>query len=256
MVDDELEASFAADINELWLAGLRPVVVHGGGPQIQSLLDRLGIESEFRAGLRVTSAETLEAVRMVLVGQVARKLVNVLNADAARAVGISGEDGVTLRCVRHIPLDGDVEVDLGFVGDVESVDPSLIDELLANGRIPVISSVGVDRNRNTYNINADAAAGAVAGALGAKRLVMMTNVAGLHRNWPHSEEVVEQLTCSELIAMLPDLADGMIPKLRACADAVTAGVERATIVDGRVPGIVRQVLANAPVGTVVVGDQS
>jgi len=252
MVAPELKEAFAADIAELRAAGVNIVVVHGGGPQISSMLTRLAIASEFRGGLRVTTPEALDVVRMVLVGQVGRELVNLVNRHAPVAVGMSGEDAVTFTAVRKgLVLDG-VDVDLGLVGDVESVAPKLVLDHLAAGRVPVVATLAPDKDGVVHNVNADTAAAALAAALGAVRLVVLTDVAGLYADWPTSTEVVERITTDELAELLPTLESGMRPKMEACLVAVRAGVPRATVVDGRVPHIVLADLAGAAHGTVVV----
>jgi len=255
MVALELKMAFAADIAELRAAGINIVVVHGGGPQISSMLNRLGIASEFRGGLRVTTPEALDVVRMVLVGQVGRELVNLVNAHAPVAVGMSGEDAVTFTAVRKGLVLNGVEVDLGLVGDVAEVSPQLVLDHLAAGRVPVVATLAPDRNGVVHNVNADTAAAALAAALGAVRLIVLTDVAGLYADWPHSTEVVERITASELAELLPSLESGMRPKMEACLVAVQSGVPRATVVDGRVPHIVLADLAGAAHGTTVVPDE-
>ena len=255
MVAPELKAAFAADVAELRAAGVNIVVVHGGGPQISSMLSRLGIHSEFRGGLRVTTPEALDVVRMVLVGQVGRELVNLVNTHAPVAVGMSGEDAVTFTAVRKgLLLDG-VEVDLGLVGDVESVSPQLVLDHLAAGRVPVVATLAPDAHGVVHNVNADTAAAALAAALGAVRLIVLTDVAGLYADWPSSTEVVERITATELADLLPSLESGMRPKMEACLVAVRSGVPQATVVDGRVPHIVLADLAGTAHGTTVVPDQ-
>lgn len=255
MVAEDLKRAFAADVAELRAAGVNIVVVHGGGPQISSMLTRLDIRSEFRGGLRVTTPEALDVVRMVLVGQVGRDLVNLVNAHAPVAVGMSGEDAVTFTAVRKgLVLDG-VEVDLGLVGDVETVSPQLVLDHLAAGRVPVVATLAPDRNGVVHNVNADTAAAALAAALGAVRLVVLTDVAGLYADWPSSTEVVERITATELADLLPSLESGMRPKMEACLVAVRSGVPQATVVDGRVPHIVLADLAGTAHGTTVVPDQ-
>ena len=224
MVDEELKAAFARDIVFLHTVGVRPVVVHGGGPQISAMLKRLGITSEFRGGLRVTTPEAMDVVRMVLMGQVNRELVGLLNAHGPLAVGLSGEDAGLLTAVRKgITLDGE-EVDLGLVGEVTEVRPEAVLDLINPGRIPVVATVAPDEDGQVHNVNADTAAGALAAALGAERLVVLTDVAGLYADWPHSSEIIREISASELEAMLPTLASGMIPKMEACLQAVRAGV--------------------------------
>jgi acetylglutamate kinase len=255
MVAPELKEAFAADIAELRAAGVNIVVVHGGGPQISSMLNRLGIASEFRGGLRVTTPEALDVVRMVLVGQVGRELVNLVNIHAPVAVGMSGEDAVTFTAVRKgLILDG-VDVDLGLVGDVAEVSPRLVLDHLAAGRVPIVATLAPDAHGVVHNVNADTAAAALAGALGAVRLIVLTDVAGLYADWPASTEVVERITATELAELLPSLESGMRPKMEACLVAVRSGVPQATVVDGRVPHIVLADLVGEAHGTTVVPDE-
>jgi acetylglutamate kinase len=254
MTDDRLRHAFAEDVVFLRYAGLRPVVVHGGGPQISSMLDRLGIVSEFRGGLRVTSTEAMDVVRMVLVGQVGRELVGLVNKHGPFAVGLSGEDaGLFTAERRGSVVDGET-VDLGLVGDVVSVRPEAVLDLVAAGRIPVVSSVAPDRAGQVHNVNADTAASALAVALGAEKLVVVTDVAGLHRTWPsHDGEVVSEIGAEELASLLPGLAAGMVPKMEACLRAVREGVPRAHVVDGRVPHcLLLELFTDSGVGTMVV----
>lgn len=255
MVAEDLKQAFAADIAELRAAGVNVVVVHGGGPQISSMLSRLGIASEFRGGLRVTTPEALDVVRMVLVGQVGRDLVGLINRHAPIAVGMSGEDAGTFTAVRKgLELDG-VEVDLGLVGDVASVSPQLVLDHLAAGRVPVVATLAPDAEGVVHNVNADTAAAALAAALGAVRLVVLTDVAGLYADWPSSTQIVERITATELADLLPSLESGMRPKMEACLVAVQAGVPTATVIDGRVPHSVLADLAGDNHGTTVVPDQ-
>ena len=254
MTDDGLRRAFAEDVVFLRYAGLRPVVVHGGGPQISSMLDRLGIVSEFRGGLRVTSTEAMDVVRMVLVGQVGRELVGLVNKHGPFAVGLSGEDaGLFTAERRGSVVDGET-VDLGLVGDVVNVRPEAVLDLVAAGRIPVVASVAPDRAGQVHNVNADTAASALAVALGAEKLVVVTDVAGLHRTWPsHDGEVVSEIGAEELASLLPGLAAGMVPKMEACLRAVREGVPRAHVVDGRVPHcLLLELFTDAGVGTMVV----
>ena len=255
MVAEDLRQAFAADIAELRAAGVNVVVVHGGGPQISSMLKRLDIHSEFRGGLRVTTPEALDVVRMVLVGQVGRELVGLINAHAPVAVGMSGEDACTFTAVRKgLELDG-VEVDLGLVGDVASVQPQLVLDHLAAGRVPVVATLAPDAQGLVHNVNADTAAAALAAALGAVRLVVLTDVAGLYADWPASTQIVERITAAELADLLPTLESGMRPKMEACLVAVRSGVPTATVIDGRVPHSVLADLAGAAHGTTVVPDE-
>ena len=231
------------------------MVVHGGGPQINAHLDRLGIRSEFRAGLRVTTPETMEIVRMVLVGQVNGDVVNSINDHGPFAVGLSGEDGGMFTAVRRrAEVDGEI-VDLGQVGDVVAVDPGPVRELLDAGRVPVVATVARGADGLSYNVNADTAAAALAAALGAEKLVVLTDVAGLYADWPASDEVISELTASQVQDLLPSLQAGMIPKMQACLDAVRGGVSRAHLLDGRTAhALLVEVFTSDGIGTMVVPD--
>src|ERR1700712_2547172 len=235
MIDDELKKAFAEDIAFLRFAGFKPVVVHGGGPQISTMLKRLGIESEFKGGLRVTTPEAMDVVRMVLVGQVQRELVGLINHHGHIAVGLSGEDaGLFTAKATNTVVDGE-EVDLGLVGEVEHVRPEAVEDLVESGGIPVISSVAPDKDGLVHNVNADTAAAALAVALGAEKLMVLTDVEGLYRDWPDSDDVIQEISPESLEKLMPSLDSGMVPKMQACHDAVTGGVPRATVVDGREP---------------------
>ncbi|MGW2748810.1 acetylglutamate kinase [Streptomyces sp. NPDC001450] len=256
MVDDELRRRFARDVVCLHGAGLRPVVVHGGGPQISTELERRDIASEFRNGLRVTSEAAMHVVRMVLTGVVQRELVGLINEHEPLAVGISGEDADMLTAARHRPeIDGRL-VDIGRVGAVAHVAPRLIESLLAEGLIPIVSSIARSaEDAHVYNVNADTVAAALAAALRASKLLLVSDVAGLHANWPHTEEIYERLTAKEVEDLLPDLSSGMLPKMRGCLDAVRNGVRSAHVVDGRDRGaVLKAVLTDRPVGTTVLPD--
>ncbi|MFF3936996.1 acetylglutamate kinase [Streptomyces phaeofaciens] len=253
MADGTLQQTFAEDVVELWRAGLRPVVVHGGGPQISAMLDRLGLESRFTAGLRVTTPETMEVVRMVLTGRVQRELVGSINAHGPFAVGMTGEDAHTMTAVRRPAWVDGRQVDIGLVGEIVEVNADTVRALLAQGRIPVVSPVARGTDGEVYNVNADLAASALASALDAERLVMLTDVAGLFKDWPHGTEVIERLTADQLEALLPGLAGGMLPKMEGCLRAVRSGVRRAQVLDGRVPhAVLRGVLGDTAPGTTVV----
>ena len=253
MVDGTLRQTFAEDVVELRRAGLRPVVVHGGGPQISAMLDRLGLESRFTAGLRVTTPETMEVVRMVLTGRVQRELVGSINAHGPFAVGMTGEDAHTMTAVRRPAWVDGRQVDIGLVGEIVEVNADTVRALLAQGRIPVVSPVARGTDGEVYNVNADLAASALASALDAERLVMLTDVAGLFKDWPHDSEVIERLTADQLEALLPGLAGGMLPKMEGCLRAVRSGVRRAQVLDGRVPhAVLRGVLGDTAPGTTVV----
>ncbi|NQX13019.1 acetylglutamate kinase [Microbacteriaceae bacterium VKM Ac-2855] len=255
MVSEELQRAFAEDIVYLRLAGIRPVVVHGGGPQISKMLDRLGIASEFRGGYRVTSPEAMEVVRMVLTGQISRDIVRRINQHGPLAAGISGEDaGLFLGRRRGTIVDGEA-VDLGLVGDVVAVNPDAVLAQLDAGRIPVVSSIAPDSDDPTQslNVNADAAAASLAVALGAEKLVILTDVAGLYRDWPDRDSLVSHISSGALISLLPSLESGMIPKMTACLDAVQGGVKKAAIIDGRIPhSILLEVFTSTGIGTEVV----
>lgn len=252
MTDDSLKKAFAEDIVFLRYAGFRPVVVHGGGPQISSMLDRLDIKSEFRGGLRVTTPEAMDVVRMVLVGQVGRELVGLINSHGPLAVGLSGEDAglFTAETARTV-VDGE-EVDLGLVGEVARVRPEAVLDIVDAGRIPVISSVAPDDLGRVHNVNADTAAAALAVALGAEKLLVLTDVEGLYRDWPESDDVIGQISPEALEALMPSLASGMVPKMTACLKAVTGGVPRATVIDGREPhAVLLEIFTDDGVGTQV-----
>ena len=253
MTADELRAGFAQDLVFLKHAGLRPVVVHGGGPQVTGHLDRLGIESEFTAGLRVTTEETIDIVRMVLNGKVNKDIVGLINRYGPYAVGLSGEDANLFTAERkYASVDGQ-SVDIGLVGEITEVDASMVNALLDNGRIPVISSVARgDGDGAVYNVNADTAAAALAVALGAAKLVVLTDVEGLYRDWPNSDEVISQLDADDLEKLLPSLSAGMIPKMEACLTAVKGGVPRAHVLDGRLQhAILLEVFTDSGIGTMV-----
>jgi acetylglutamate kinase len=244
MTDDALKRAFAEDIAFLRFAGFRPVVVHGGGPQISRMLDRLGITSEFRGGLRVTTPEAMDVVRMVLVG--------LINEHGPLAVGLSGEDaGLFTAEARSTIVDGE-EVDLGLVGEVVHVRPESVLDLIEAGRIPVVSSVAPDANGVAYNVNADSAAAALAVALGAEKLLVLTDVEGLYLEWPNPQDVIGEISPEALSEILPTLSAGMIPKMGACLQAVQGGVARATVVDGREPhAVLLELFTDEGVGTQV-----
>jgi acetylglutamate kinase len=241
MIDDDLKKAFAQDIVFMKRCGVHPVVVHGGGPQISSMLERLGIQSEFKAGLRVTSPEAMEIVRMVLVGQVGRDLVGLINQQSALAVGMSGEDGGLFTATRKKAIVDGEEIDLGLVGEVTTVRTEAINGLITAGRIPVVASI--------------APAAALAVALKAERMVMLTDVEGLYADWPNSTDVIKELSASQLRQMLPGIESGMAPKMEACLKAVEGGLTRATVTDGRVPhALLLEIFTNAGIGTMVTQD--
>jgi acetylglutamate kinase len=257
MVSPELTRAFAEDMVYLRTVGIKPVVVHGGGPQISKMLERLGIESEFRGGYRVTSPEAMDVVRMVLTGQVSRDLVGHMNEHGPLAAGISGEDaGLFVGERRGVVIDGEM-VDLGLVGDVVDVDPDAVHALIDAGRIPVVSSIAPDKDTpgQSLNVNADAAAAALAAALGAAKLVILTDVQGLYSDWPNRDSLVSMIRASELETLLPTLESGMIPKMAACLEAVRGGVAKAAIIDGRIPhSILLEIFTQTGSGTEVVPD--
>jgi len=253
MVEPALQRAFAADMVFLRYAGIKPVVVHGGGPQISSMLGRLGIDSEFRGGLRVTTPAAMDVVRMVLVGQVGRELVGLINEHGPFAVGLSGEDARLFTAVRrHAVVDGE-PVDIGQVGDVAAVDTSAVDDLIAAGRIPVVATVAPDADGVVHNVNADTAAAALAVALGARKLVVLTDVPGLYTHWPDTSSLTSQIDTDALEKLLPGLQSGMVPKMEACLRAVRGGVPAAHVVDGRVPhSTLLEVFTSEGFGTMVV----
>jgi acetylglutamate kinase len=244
---DSALSSFAEDVALMRSVGMLPVVVHGGGPQIGEMMTRLGKEPEFQGGLRVTDAETLEIARMVLVGKVNREIVSSINVHGALAVGLSGEDANFLRATAR-------SEQLGYVGDVEVVDPSLIEKLLAEGLLPVIATIGSDASGQAYNINADTVAGAVAGALRAEKLVFLTDIEGVRADPGDPSSLLRRVTIGEIGELLRTgaIGSGMIPKVEACRKAIEAGVTRAHILDGRVPhALLLEILTDEGVGTMV-----
>ncbi len=285
MTDQALRSAFAQDVVFLRYAGLRPVVVHGGGPQISAHLARLGLESTFTAGLRVTTPQTMDVVRMVLTGQVNRDVVGIINRHGPFAVGMSGEDANLFTASRrHAVVDG-TPVDIGLVGEIDAVDPGALRVLLADGRVPVVSSVARGTGGEVYNVNADTAAAALAVALGAAKLVMLTDVEGLYADWPGDSsssgkvfapieaknrpdhgsgtgpgsvaprDVISQLNATELEQLLPTLTSGMIPKMEACLRAVRGGVPQAHVLDGRLPhSVLLEIFTDSGIGTMVVPD--
>ncbi|ORA76815.1 acetylglutamate kinase [Mycolicibacter kumamotonensis] len=253
MTDDVLKHAFAADMAFLLNCGVQPVVVHGGGPQISSMLKRLGIEGDFKGGFRVTTPEVLDVARMVLFGQVGRELVGLINAHGPYAVGITGEDAALFTAVRRsVTVDG-VATDIGLVGDVDQVNTAAVLDLIAAGRIPVVSTLAPDTDGVVHNINADTAAAALAEALQAEKLLMLTDVEGLYTDWPDTDSLISEIDTTTLEQLLPKLESGMIPKVEACLRAVRGGVPSAHIIDGRVEHCVLvELFTNAGTGTKVV----
>ena len=256
MTDDALKAGFAEDILFLRLAGLRPVVVHGGGPQISAMLSRLGVESEFKGGLRVTTPEVMDVVGMVLVGQVQRELVGLINEHGPYAVGLSGEDAHLFTAERRgATVDGE-SVDIGQVGDVVSVRPDFVEQLLDDALIPIVSTVARGEDGTSYNVNADTAAAALAVALSAQKLIVLTDVEGLYANWPDKASLIPTIGLERLRAMIPSLESGMVPTIEACVRAVEGGVPRATVIDGRVQhSLLLEVFTDSGIGTMVLPEE-
>jgi acetylglutamate kinase len=253
MTSDALREAFAEDVVFLRYAGVKVVVVHGGGPQITAHLDRLGVRSEFRGGLRVTTPDTMQIVRMVLVGQVNSDVVALVNQHGPFAVGLSGEDAHLFTAERRPALVDGEPVDVGLVGDVVDVQPQIVRALLDEGKVPVVATVARGEDGEVYNVNADTAASALAVALGAEKLVVLTDVEGLYADWPHSDEVISELAATELEQLLPGLSSGMVPKMEACLRAVQGGVPRAHVLDGRVAhSLLLELFTDEGVGTMVV----
>lgn len=243
---------FAKDIVLMHAVGIRPVVVHGGGPQINEMLDRLGIESRFSNGLRVTDEPTMDVVQMVLNGQVNPRIVNAINTHGNVAVGLSGVDGRTLRVIER-------DRELGFVGDIETVNTHVLKGLLDDGLVPVVSTLGVDETGRTFNINADTAAGAIAEALGAEKIIYLTDIAGLRRDVDDETSLIERITVEGLRGLIADgtISGGMIPKVDSCLRAVEGGVASAHILDGRIAHVLLlELFTDQGVGTMITGETS
>lgn len=255
MISQELQAAFAADIAYLRYVGVLPVVVHGGGPQINEMLKRLGIHSEFKCGYRVTSAETMQVVRMVLTGQVNPELVALINHHGPLAMGVSGEDAAIFGARRKVvEVEGET-IDLGHVGEIVQVNPEPVLEQLRAGRVPVLSSIAPDLDHpgEVLNVNADTAAAALAASLQARKMVLLTDVPGLYADWPNTDSLISQLSVEELRELLPSLQSGMVPKMTACLDAVTGGAGAAAVIDGRVPhSVLVELFTDQGIGTEVV----
>ncbi|NEG70239.1 acetylglutamate kinase [Bifidobacterium sp. BRDM6] len=255
MVDDRLKACFAEDMVFLRQVGMHPVVVHGGGPQISHMLKALGIHSEFKGGLRVTTPEAMDVVRMVLTGKVSRELVGLINSHGPLAVGLSGEDGALFSAVQRKPVIDGKPTDIGLVGDVVSVDASAVEDLINAGRIPVVSSVAPNEDDATevLNVNADSAAASLAAALGAHKLIILTDVEGVYADWPDKSSLISQIGVDDLREMLPYLETGMRPKMEACVRAIDGGVRQAHIIDGRKPhSILNEIFTTGGIGTMIV----
>ena len=259
MIDEHLKTCFAEDMVFLRQVGMHPVVVHGGGPQISHMLKALGISSEFRGGLRVTSPEAMDVVRMVLTGKVSRELVGLINAHGPFAVGLSGEDGGLFSAAQRTPVIDGRRTDIGLVGDVVGVDTSAVEDLVAAGRIPVVSSVAPNESDATevLNVNADSAAAALAAALGARKFIILTDVDGMYADWPDRNSLVGSIGVETLRDMLPELQSGMRPKMEACVRALDGGVQQAHIIDGRKPhSILNEIYTTSGIGTMVVPGSS
>ena len=255
MTSPQLQRSFAEDVVFLRLAGLRPVVVHGGGPQINAMLTRLGVASEFRGGLRVTTPEVMDIVRMVLTGKVQRELVGLINSHGPLAVGLSGEDAHLFEASRRTAGSDGQDLDVGLVGDVTHVRPEFVVSLLDDGFIPVVSTIGLAEDGQVLNVNADTAASALAVALAAQKLVVLTDVEGLFADWPDRDSLIDEIRASELDDLLPSLDSGMAPKMEACLRAVRGGVDRAHVIDGRMPhSLMLEIFTSEGIGTMVLPD--
>jgi len=251
MADESLRRAFAADMVFLRNCGIKPVVVHGGGPQISAMLKRLGIASDFKGGFRVTTPEVLDVARMVLFGHVGRELVNLINAHGPYAVGITGEDAQLFTAARRSVMVDGVPTDIGLVRDIQSVNTAAVLDLIEQ-RIPVVSSIAPDPGGVVYDINADTAAAALAQALGADKLLILTDVEGLYLRWPDPDSLVSEIDTVTLAERLPSLQSGMVPKVEACLRAVEGGVPSAHIVDGRVEHcVLLELLTNDGAGTKV-----
>ncbi len=252
MVDAELQKAFAEDMAYLRWVGIRPVVVHGGGPQISARLAELGIESEFRGGFRVTTSETISVVRDVLREQISAQLADLIQAAGAETSIMSGEDANLFRAEKTILESKDGPVDIGLVGEVTQVNPRIVLEALEAGRIPVVSTVAPTTSGELLNVNADLAAAALAVALGAEKLMVLTDVPGLYSDWPNRDSLVSEITTTELEALIPSLESGMIPKMQSCLKAVQGGVPTAHVIDGRTPhSILLEIFTVTGVGTIV-----
>jgi len=252
MVDEELQKAFAQDMAYLRFVGIKPVVVHGGGPQITARLAEQGIESEFRGGLRYTDEKTIEVVRDVLRNQIGAKLAGLIGDSGAGAKVLSGEDDDLFRAVKVKGKTPDGEIDLGLVGEVRSVNPRSVIQAIERGDVPVISTVAPTTQGELLNVNADLAAASLAVALGAEKLMVLTDVAGLYADWPNRDSLVSEIAANELRELMPSLESGMIPKMQACLDAVDGGVPKAHIIDGREPhSILLEIFTASGVGTQV-----
>jgi len=249
MINEDLKQQVMEDLVLLWLIGVKVVLVHGGGPEITDLLKKLGIPSEFKNGLRVTSKDAMEVVQMVLAGKVNKTLVNLLEMKGGKAIGLSGMDGRLIQAVKK-------DEDLGYVGEVTHIHIKPVLDLLEKGYIPVISTVGIDMEGNSYNINGDTAAACIAGALNAERMILMTDIAGLLRDLNDPESLISELTVPEVDGLKQEgiISGGMIPKVDCCLRAISEGVKNVVIMDGRVPhSILMELLTDEGAGTLIRG---
>ena len=252
MVDQQLTKAFAEDMAYLRFVGIKPVVVHGGGPQITARLAELGIETEFRSGLRVTSPEVMEVVRDVLRNQISAELAGYVEGAGAEAVVLSGEDSNLFRAEQTTTDQVGSPLDVGLVGEVTQVNPRVVLEALATGVVPIISTVAPGPDGSLLNVNADLAAASLAVALGAEKLLLLTDVAGLYSSWPNKDSLISEIRVAELVALMPQLESGMIPKMQACLNSLAGGVPRAHIIDGRTPhSILLEIFTSSGVGTLV-----
>jgi len=252
MVDEELTKAFAEDMAYLRFVGIKPVVVHGGGPQITARLAELGIQTEFRSGLRVTTPEVIQVVRDVLRNQISSDLSKLIEGAGARTVVLSGEDANLFRAERTTQDQSGNALDVGLVGEVTQVNPRVVLDALSTGVIPIISTVAPGPDGQLLNVNADLAAASLAVALGAEKLLLLTDVAGLYSNWPNKDSLISEIRVAELTELLPELESGMIPKMQACLNALAGGVPRAHIIDGRTPhSILLEIFTSSGVGTLV-----
>jgi acetylglutamate kinase len=252
MVDEELTRAFAQDMAYLRFVGIKPVVVHGGGPQISAKLAELGIETEFRAGLRVTTAEVMQVVRDVLRNQISTNLAGLVESAGAKAIVLSGEDSNLFRAERTTTDQAGNALDVGLVGEVTQVNPRVVLEALAAGVVPIISTVAPDQDGQLLNVNADLAAASLAVALGAEKLLLLTDVAGLYSDWPNKDSLISEIHVAELSKLMLTLESGMIPKMQSCLNALAGGVPRAHIIDGRAPhSILLEIFTSSGVGTLV-----
>ena len=260
MTNDDLKRSFAEDIVFLRRVGLRPVVVHGGGPQINHMLDQLDLPAEFRGGLRVTTPEAMQVVRMVLTGQVQRDIVGLINQHGPLAVGMSGEDAHLFTAERQTVDVNGASVDLGLVGEITSVDPGFVETVLDDGLVPVVSSIAresSDDPSEVLNVNADMAAAALAVGLGARKLVMLTDVAGIYADWPSTNDLISEISATEVRSLLPTMDGGMAPKMAACLKAVEGGVGKAHVLDGRIAhALLLEIFTSEGIGTQIVPELS